>query len=76
MNLILPALVLSVAFLPGSHSIQSPLQSFPTITMTQERRRSIFRPCIDLHDGVVKQIVGATLSDSKPGTLKTNFVAM
>ncbi|EDR06630.1 uncharacterized protein LACBIDRAFT_236329 [Laccaria bicolor S238N-H82] len=39
------------------------------------RRRSIFRPCIDLHDGQVKQIVGGTLSDTAPETLKTNFVA-
>lgn len=31
-----------------------------------------FRPCIDLHDGKVKQIVGSTLSDSGEG-LKTNF---
>ncbi|KAI0796605.1 hypothetical protein C8Q75DRAFT_741665 [Abortiporus biennis] len=36
--------------------------------------RSVFRPCIDLHDGQVKQIVGGTLSDA-PDTLKTNFVA-
>ncbi|KAF8309355.1 Phosphoribosylformimino-5-aminoimidazole carboxamide ribotide isomerase [Clavulina sp. PMI_390] len=36
---------------------------------------SRFRPCIDLHDGVVKQIVGGTLSDSSPSALKTNFVA-
>lgn len=27
------------------------------------RRRSVFRPCIDLHQGVVKQIVGGTLRD-------------
>lgn len=33
-----------------------------------------FRPCIDLHDGVVKQIVGATL-DSTENALTTNFVA-
>ncbi len=32
-----------------------------------------FRPCIDLHDGKVKQIVGSTLRDS--GELTTNFVA-
>ncbi|KII95206.1 hypothetical protein PLICRDRAFT_128770 [Plicaturopsis crispa FD-325 SS-3] len=38
-------------------------------------RRSLFRPCIDLHDGKVKQIVGGTLSDATPDTLKTNFVA-
>lgn len=31
-----------------------------------------FRPCIDLHDGKVKQIVGSSLSDSG-AHLKTNF---
>ena len=35
-------------------------------------RRARFRPCIDLHDGQVKQIVGGTLES---GGLKTNFVA-
>ncbi|EKD37075.1 MAG: hypothetical protein ACD_75C01269G0001, partial [uncultured bacterium] len=34
-----------------------------------------FRPCIDLHDGVVKQIVGSTLNDSEPQAVTTNFVA-
>ena len=34
----------------------------------------MFRPCIDLHDGRVKQIVGATLADDGVG-LATNFVA-
>lgn len=33
-----------------------------------------FRPCIDLHNGQVKQIVGGTLSDDGVG-LKENFVA-
>lgn len=33
-----------------------------------------FRPCIDLHDGKVKQIVGSSLSDTGTG-LKTNFVS-
>jgi phosphoribosylformimino-5-aminoimidazole carboxamide ribotide isomerase len=33
-----------------------------------------FRPCIDLHDGRVKQIVGGSLSDDGAG-LRTNFVA-
>jgi len=33
-----------------------------------------FRPCIDLHDGRVKQIVGGSLSDSGKG-LVTNFVS-
>ncbi|KIY73635.1 Phosphoribosylformimino-5-aminoimidazole carboxamide ribotide isomerase [Cylindrobasidium torrendii FP15055 ss-10] len=36
---------------------------------------SRFRPCIDLHEGQVKQIVGGTLSEASPGTLQTNFVA-
>jgi phosphoribosylformimino-5-aminoimidazole carboxamide ribotide isomerase len=34
----------------------------------------VFRPCIDLHEGRVKQIVGGTLSDNAE-TLRTNFVA-
>lgn len=37
--------------------------------------RSVFRPCIDLHNGQVKQIVGGTLSDDAPDALKTNFVS-
>jgi len=32
-----------------------------------------FRPCIDLHKGRVKQIVGSTLSDENQQNLKTNF---
>jgi phosphoribosylformimino-5-aminoimidazole carboxamide ribotide isomerase len=32
----------------------------------------MFRPCIDLHEGKVKQIVGGTLGDSRP---RTNFVS-
>ncbi len=36
-----------------------------------------FRPCIDIHDGKVKQIVGDTISDlgKKDGQPKENFVA-
>ncbi|KAF2114894.1 hypothetical protein BDV96DRAFT_521457 [Lophiotrema nucula] len=34
-----------------------------------------FRPCIDLHAGSVKQIVGGTLSDTSNDTLKTNFTS-
>ncbi|MDF1859553.1 MAG: phosphoribosylformimino-5-aminoimidazole carboxamide ribotide isomerase [Verrucomicrobiales bacterium] len=37
-------------------------------------RRSQFRPCIDLHEGSVKQIVGGTL-DSTDSALETNFVS-
>lgn len=54
-------------------------------------RRSVFRPCIDLHEGVVKQIVGGSLrdriqkqaadasaegkNDGDDDGLKTNFVS-
>ena len=34
-----------------------------------------FRPCIDLHNGKVKQIVGSTLSDGSPDALRTNFTS-
>ena len=34
----------------------------------------MFRPCIDLHDGKVKQIVGGTLGSDTQG-LRTNFVS-
>ncbi len=32
-----------------------------------------FRPCIDLHNGSVKQIVGSTLQDDQAEDLQTNF---
>jgi phosphoribosylformimino-5-aminoimidazole carboxamide ribotide isomerase len=34
----------------------------------------MFRPCIDLHEGQVKQIVGGTLTDDGPAP-RTNFVS-
>jgi phosphoribosylformimino-5-aminoimidazole carboxamide ribotide isomerase len=34
-----------------------------------------FRPCIDIHAGEVKQIVGSTLTDDKAQAPVTNFVA-
>ena len=34
----------------------------------------MFRPCIDLHEGKVKQIVGSSLTDD-PRALRTNFVS-
>ena len=34
----------------------------------------MFRPCIDLHEGKVKQIVGGTLGGD-PGRLQTNYVS-
>ena len=35
----------------------------------------MFKPCIDLHDGRVKQIVGGSIDDSQPTSLRTNFVS-
>jgi phosphoribosylformimino-5-aminoimidazole carboxamide ribotide isomerase len=35
----------------------------------------VFRPCIDLHDGRVKQIVGGSIDDSQPDSLRINFVS-
>lgn len=34
-----------------------------------------FRPCIDLHNGKVKQIVGSTLRDDDPESVTINFTA-
>ncbi|KAG9135739.1 hypothetical protein Leryth_002454 [Lithospermum erythrorhizon] len=54
------------------------LVSLTLTTNTGPRRLSIscgvkFRPCIDIHKGKVKQIVGSTLQDSQDSTLITNF---
>ena len=35
----------------------------------------MFRPCIDLHEGRVKQIVGGSIDDAQPDALRTNFVS-
>ena len=44
------------------------------IVRMMNKRQAQFRPCIDLHDGKVKQIIGGTLEGAEGG-LKTNFVA-
>lgn len=41
---------------------------------SSKMKKASFRPCIDLHNGCVKQIVGGTLDDSGAG-LRTNFVS-
>lgn len=43
-------------------------------TYQKKSNMTRFRPCIDLHSGQVKQIVGGTL-DSTSSALKTNFVS-
>lgn len=53
------------------HSFTHDTQPHPPL----KEKMTIFRPCIDLHSGQVKQIVGGTLDDKTPGSLKTNFVS-
>ena len=48
--------------------------SLNVIKINSERINNMrFRPCIDIHDGKVKQIVGGALSDTSSG--ETNFVS-
>lgn len=44
------------------------------VSRSQSKRVSLFRPCIDIHEGKVKQIVGGTWRDAGKD-VKTNFVA-
>jgi hypothetical protein len=63
-----------------SQTSRAPLDSLPTpspfqpllSSSSRTMPRSLFRPCIDLHDGKVKQIVGGSLDTS---ALQTNFVS-
>src|SRR5258706_1739049 len=45
-----------------------------TSGIRHRRFTAMFRPCIDLHEGKVKQIVGGTLGED-PARLRTNFVS-
>jgi hypothetical protein len=56
-------------------AVPTPCSSYLIFCPTMTTRSSLFRPCIDLHNGQVKQIVGGTLSEQDPESLKTNFVA-
>jgi phosphoribosylformimino-5-aminoimidazole carboxamide ribotide isomerase len=49
------------------------LSGIPPFLFCIEEKEMKFRPCIDLHDGQVKQIVGSTLIDGRPEDVKTNF---
>ena len=64
-----------VAFGAGKRAIARKTR---TATVVTAAAPSVgFRPCIDIHDGRVKQIVGSTLSDvaggPAAGQLETNF---
>ncbi|BBM89413.1 phosphoribosylformimino-5-aminoimidazole carboxamide ribotide isomerase [Spirochaetota bacterium] len=52
------------------------------VSMAKKSTQNLFRPCIDLHEGAVKQLVGSTLHppknsapNKKTATVKTNFIA-
>ena len=49
---------------------QKPYNVF--ILLAWSKFLTLFRPCIDLHEGQVKQIIGGSLSDSGADT---NFVS-
>ena len=49
--------------------------SVPTVARMHYNSRMRFRPCIDLHQGRVKQIVGSTFCDDDPDRIATNFAS-
>jgi phosphoribosylformimino-5-aminoimidazole carboxamide ribotide isomerase len=64
----------------GRGSLRARVKSEPTLSRPLALLRcasydfEVFRPCIDLHEGKVKQIVGGSLSDAS-GDVRTNFVS-
>ncbi|CAG8617845.1 5242_t:CDS:2 [Acaulospora colombiana] len=60
---------ITAKFEQGILEVKIPKGEAPEMTRTK------FRPCIDLHNGQVKQIVGGSLNESSPGELKTNFIS-
>ena len=67
----LPLNNLSSALRPLLRHVRNPVLELRPVFL---RDRPVFRPCIDLHDGKVKQIVGGTLGDDA-SQLRTNFVS-
>jgi phosphoribosylformimino-5-aminoimidazole carboxamide ribotide isomerase len=60
------------AFFIGREFDQTDFHLFPAGASLYDS--FMFRPCIDLHEGKVKQIVGGSLDDSS-SSLRTNFVS-
>ncbi len=61
-------------FLRASSDLRPSDNFVENSTSLQSRGMTRFRPCIDLHSGQVKQIVGGTLS-TEVSDLKTNYVS-
>ena len=53
-------------------TIYAPTDTIAESIVNRKSQIQMFRPCIDLHEGKVKQIVGGTLSDAG---VRTNFVS-
>jgi phosphoribosylformimino-5-aminoimidazole carboxamide ribotide isomerase len=53
-------------------TVRAAMATEPTVDSGARRPRTRFRPCIDLHEGRVKQIVGGTWSEDRRGIV-TNF---
>lgn len=60
------------------HLISCCIEYLPPTLQLAAFKMTIFRPCIDIHAGQVKQIVGGTLSDGSDdsSSLKTNHVSL
>jgi len=67
--------ILSAKCSLGPPAFTRPLPRNTTITTDTDRKMTRFRPCIDLHAGSVKQIVGGTLNTTTPDVLKTNWTS-
>lgn len=62
-------------FIRKSEPLYTPFQTRTNFYISAVKKvMTRFRPCIDLHSGQVKQIVGGTLS-SEASNLKTNYVS-
>jgi hypothetical protein len=72
-----PSSVTPVNAIETTDSQPPPVSHYSTLSPSHPStlKMTKFRPCIDLHSGSVKQIIGGTLSTSAPDTLKTNFVS-
>ncbi|MDB6033548.1 MAG: Phosphoribosylformimino-5-aminoimidazole carboxamide ribotide isomerase [Verrucomicrobiales bacterium] len=67
------SVIISLAVITGILFYASSANPLDSAKEGQESK-TMFRPCIDLHEGKVKQIVGGTLGESS-STLRTNFVS-
>eukprot|EP01121_Diplochlamys_sp_Union-15-3_P000304 TRINITY_DN1028_c0_g1_i4.p1 TRINITY_DN1028_c0_g1~~TRINITY_DN1028_c0_g1_i4.p1 ORF type:complete len:209 (+),score=35.32 TRINITY_DN1028_c0_g1_i4:43-669(+) len=63
----------NVNFVTSANAIADIIIRHISLEEGKKQKKTMFRPCIDLHEGKVKQIVGSTLKDGQVPI--TNFVA-